>query len=116
MISYLKSMLYTSGIILITTIILTVLNYFNILSGLPLKITMLIIPIAGVFIGSFLIGKSSNQKGYIEGLKYGIVWIILLTIISLLTKSFHITSIIYYVITLLLSVLASILGINRKKI
>ena len=76
---------------------------------------MLLIPIIGIFIGSFLIGKTSNQKGYIEGLKYSIIWIILLLIINLITKNFTIISIIYYITLTFISMLAAVLGINQKK-
>lgn len=115
MINYLKSMVYTLSIILISTIILTIFNYFNLLNGIPLKIIMLLIPIVGIFIGSFLIGKTSNKKGYIEGLKYGSIWITLLLIINLIIKNFTITSIIYYVILFLISIGAGIMGINKKR-
>lgn len=115
MINYLKSTVYTLSIILISTIIITIFNYFNILNGIPLKIIMLLIPLIGVFIGSFKIGKLSNKKGYIEGIKYGSFWTLLLLIINLITKKFTILSIIYYVILLLVSIFASILGINKKK-
>ena len=114
MINYLKSMIYTISAILIGTIIITILNYFNILNGIPLKIIMLLIPIVGIFIGSFMIGKISNKKGYIEGLKYGGIWIFLLLIINLIIKNFNITSIVYYIILLLISIASGILGINNK--
>lgn len=108
-------MAYTLGIILISTIIITIFNYFNLLSGITLKIIRLLIPIIGVFIGSFKIGKVSSKKGYIEGIKYGIIWIILMLIINLITKNFTITSIIYYTLLLLISLFAGVLGINRRK-
>lgn len=113
--NYLKSIIYTLITLLIGTIIIAALNYFNILNGLPHKIVSLLIPIIAMLIGSFLIGKTSTQKGYIEGIKYGIIWVILLLIINLITKNFTLTSIIYYVILLLLSTLAAALGINKRK-
>lgn len=115
MINYLKSMVYTLSIILISTILLTIFNYFNILNGITLKIIMLLIPIIGIFIGSFKIGKTSDKKGYIEGLKYGSIWILILLIINLINKKFTLLSIIYYIILLLISAFASALGINKKK-
>ena len=111
----LKSMVYTLGIILISTIIITIFNYFNLLSGIPLKVVRLLVPLIGIFIGSFKIGKVSSKKGYIEGIKYGSIWIILLLIINLITKNFTITSIIYYVLLLFISAFAGVLGINRKR-
>lgn len=115
MINYLKSMIYTISVILVSTIILTIFNYFNILNGIPLKIIMLLIPLIAVFIGSFKIGKTSNKKGFIEGLKYGIIWILLLLIINLIIKNFTLISIIYYIVILLISTFAGVLGINKKK-
>jgi len=115
MINYLKSVAWTAGVILISTIIITLLNYFNILNGTPLKIIHLIIPLVAVFIGSYKLGKTCNTKGYIEGLKYGILWIIVLIISNLLTKSLTWITSIYMIILILLSMFSSILGINRKK-
>lgn len=113
--SYLKSMVYTLGIILISTVIITIFNYFNLLSGIPLKVVRLLVPLIGIFIGSFKIGKVSSRKGYIEGIKYGIIWVVLMLIINLITKNFTITSIIYYILLLLVSAFAGVLGINRKR-
>lgn len=115
MINYLKSMLYSLLSILISTILITIFNYFNILTRLPLKIIMLLIPIVSIFIGSYKIGKISNKKGYIEGLKYGLIWIIIILTINLISKNFTLISIIYYIILLLTSTLAGVIGINKKK-
>ena len=115
MINYLKNIAWTTGIILISTIIITILNYFNILNGTLLKTINLIIPLIAVLVGSYRLGKTSNNKGYIEGLKYGILWIIILIISNLITKSLTWITSIYMIILLLVSIFSSILGINRKK-
>ena len=113
-INYLKSMIWTLGIIIVCSFIITIFNYFNIINGNILKIIFLFISIIGIFIGSYKIGKVSNQKGYIEGIKYGLIWVILFVIICLICKVFDWTSIIYYFILLFISILGSILGINNK--
>lgn len=113
--NYLKNILYTLITILIGTLIITILNYFNVLSGPTLKIISLIIPLIGVSLSSFLLGRKTTQKGYIEGLKYGMIWLLVLLTVNLTTKNFYITSIIYYIILLLLSILSGIIGINNKK-
>lgn len=115
MFKYLKSSIYTLCILLGSTIIITILNYFNILMGNVLKITELLIPIISIFIGSYILGKSSNNKGYIEGLKYGIAWIILFLIINLISKNFTYLSLIYYLILIIIAIVSSIIGINRRK-
>lgn len=115
MINYLKCMLYTLIGLVIGTILVTILNYFNLVKGLPLGLITLLIPIISIIIGSYKVGKTSNQKGYIEGLKYGVIWIILFVITNLIIKNFHITSIIYYIVILLLSMFSASIGINKKK-
>lgn len=115
MYKYLKSSIYTLCILIGSTIIITILNYFNILMGNVLKITELLIPIISIFIGSYILGKSSNNKGYIEGLKYGVVWIILFLIINLISKNFTYLSLIYYLILIIIAIVSSIIGINRRK-
>ncbi|MEE1370549.1 MAG: TIGR04086 family membrane protein [Bacilli bacterium] len=115
MFKYLKSSIYTLCILIGSTIIITILNYFNILMGNVLKITELLIPIISIFIGSYILGKSSNNKGYIEGLKYGVVWIILFLIINLISKNFTYLSLIYYLILIIIAIVSSIIGINRRK-
>lgn len=115
MYKYLKSSIYTLCILIGSTIIITILNYFNILMGNVLKITELLIPIISIFIGSYILGKSSNNKGYIEGLKYGIAWIILFLIINLISKNFTYLSLIYYLILIIIAIVSSIIGINRRK-
>ena len=115
MFKYLKSSIYTLCILIGSTIIITILNYFNVLMGNVLKITELLIPIISIFIGSYILGKSSNNKGYIEGLKYGIAWIILFLIINLISKNFTYLSLIYYLILIIIAIISSIIGINRRK-
>ncbi len=93
---------------------MTIFNYFNILTGTFLKIISLLIPIIGVFIGSYKIGKTSDKKGYIEGLKYGMIWILLFIIVNLILKSLTVSGTIYLVILILVSMAAGVIGINRK--
>ena len=113
--NYLKSLLWCFCILIISSIIITIFNYFNILNGTILKVLELFIPNISIFIGSYRLGKLSNEKGYIEGIKYGLIWVILFVIICLICKVFDWTSIIYYFILLFISILGSILGINKKK-
>lgn len=112
---YLKSSLYTLSIMVISTIIITILNYFNIINGTPLNIIHYIIPIISVMVGSFILGKTSSKKGYIEGLKYSGIWSIFFLIINIFIKELNISSVIFFIILILLGVLSSILGINRKR-
>ena len=115
MITYLKSMAYTLSIILIATIIITIFNYFNILNGIVLKVIELLIPLISIMIGSYMIGKQSDKKGYIEGIKYGLIWILIFVIANLFMKSMSISGGVYFLALIIFSSLAGILGINKKE-
>ncbi|MGM9881944.1 MAG: TIGR04086 family membrane protein [Bacilli bacterium] len=116
LINYLKSLVWTSAIILIGTIFITIFNYFNILTGTPMQIVEILIPIIAIFIGGYMIGKASSKKGYIEGLKYSAIWVIIFLIINLIAKDVKLGDFIYFLLLILSSVLSSMIGINRKKV
>ncbi len=115
MFKYLKSLIYTSGILLGSCIIITVLSYFNIVSGNILKIIELLIPIISIFVGSYILGMRCSNKGYIEGIKYGTIWILLFLVINIIFKNFTYLSLVYYLIFMVVSIFASIIGINKRK-
>lgn len=114
-INYLKCFLWGLGLFIGLSVIVTVFNYFNVINGVFLKIVFLFIPLFSVFVGSFKLGKVSKSKGFIEGIKYGVIWSLLFVLIGLCMKSLGITSVVYFVILILVSVFGSILGINKKK-
>lgn len=111
------SFLYIIGTILISTFIITFLNYFNIISDKVISIFKILIPIVSLFIGGFYIGKKSNSKGYLEGLKLGLLFSIFLLIFNFLafSNSFKLKYLLFYIIIITSSILGSMIGINRKK-
>ncbi len=118
--NYFKKMGISLGISLITyTIILilvSLLSYLNVIKGSCLTILKLLIPMLSLFIGSFTFGKGATKNGWLEGAKFGIIFIALLIIINLLFyRSFNISKIIYYTIILISSILGSMIGIITKK-
>lgn len=115
MFKYLKSAIYTLCILLGSSIIITILSYFNIINGSLLRIIELLIPVISISIGSYILGNNSDNKGYIEGIKYGSIWTILFLIINLILKNFTYLSLIYYLILIIIAVISSIIGINKKK-
>ena len=114
--NYLKSFLYTLGIILISFIILTILNYFSVINGKVLDIITYIITLISVMVGSFILGKASNKKGYIEGLKYAGIWSFIFLVISIILKQIDLSSIVFFIILVLLSVLVAIFDIKKKRV
>ena len=119
--NYLKklglSFIYIIGIILISTFIITIFNYFNIISDKIISIFKILIPILSLFIGGFYIGKNSNNKGYLEGLKLGFIFSIFLLIFNFLavSNSFKFKYLLFYIIIIVSCILGSMIGINVSK-
>ena len=115
-IKYLKALLYIFISIISFTLIITILNYFNIISNTIINILKIISIIIPMFIGGMYIGKNSTSKGYIEGLKIGGITLIILFMLNYLgfNNSFHLSSIIFYLIVLISLVFGSVFGINKK--
>lgn len=111
----LNSLLTFFIIILVGTLVITILNYFNMLSNSIISIIKLILPILGMFISSYRLGKTSEKKGYLEGLKFGGIVILTFSLLVILLDKFELKSLIYYLILILTSIMSSTVGINRKK-
>ncbi len=110
------SILYIIGFILFLTFILTLFSYFNILSSKVVSIFKILIPVISLFIGGFYLGKRSNKKGWFEGLKLGLIFLILLVIFEFLALNinFEVKNILYYLIILASTSFGSIVGINKN--
>ena len=112
-----KNYLKYFGILLLSIIIpifiLTIFNYFEIINNTD--VLKLIITLVSIFINSFYIGKNSKSKGYIEGLKFGIIFIIFISLFNLIFISdFKLKIIIYYILIIITSMVGSTIGINKK--
>ena len=115
-INYLKNIGYIFAGIFVVTIIITILNYFNILNGTILKVFRIITIILSLFIGGYLTGLKANKKGYLEGIKFGSIMIIIVLLLNLLVfnNKFTLMNILYYLLLLFCSTLGSMICIMRK--
>ena len=107
------SLIYIITILLVLTLILTIFNYFNIISNT--SIFKILIPIISTFIGGLIIGIKSNKRGFKEGLKLGSIFIFILLVLDIVLFKFQFKSIIYYLILITTTSLGSMIGINIKK-
>jgi len=80
------------------------------------KYLILLLNLAFFFIISFKEGKKRQNKGYIGGLKISLIGICIYFLINLiiLHNIIGFKTIIYYLIIILISIYASVLGINKK--
>lgn len=100
-------------------LLLFVCSLLNLI-GVNSSITNLLIFIFNIslfFIFGIKSGKRANNKGYLAGLKIGGLFLLLLIIINLFTNRviFSISTLIYYIVLILASVLGGMLGINKKE-
>lgn len=101
---------------LVTSFLLTILNYFNLVTGTFFTILNLLIPFLSLLIAGILLGKKSKSKGWLEGLKLSLGFIIIFTLIQLffLEDPFRLTNILYDTILMMITIFGSMLGINMR--
>ena len=111
-----KAFLTTFITLKIGIVIITLLNYFNIIGINITNISKIIILGLSIFIGSFSLGKMALKKGYLEGLKFGLLITFILFFLNLIiTKNIKIRLIILYIIINITSILGSMFGILKSK-
>lgn len=111
---YLKVYLFVVICVLVSTFLLGTLSYFNILASFCnyLKSMVIVIP---CFLGSYYLGSKVTKQGYLEGVKLGLMVLLSIFLIRIiLSKGLNIYLFIYYLSIIVISVIGSILGINKK--
>lgn len=112
---YFKSILFLLLYLLLGSILSSIFYLYTNMSYNVNCLILFIWSAIGLFVINFLNGKRTNQKGYLEGLKLGGLVILLFFIVSLFTKDFiSLSKIIYYGVLILISIIASSIGINFK--
>ena len=112
---YIKQAIKLILIIILLSIIFGTLSYFNIINETIVKIIQLSIVFIYILYNSYILGKSKQNKGYLEGFKFGGIIVLSFMILNLfLKKELNISKLVYYFLIILISVSGSILGINKK--
>ena len=88
--NYLKGLLFFFIPLLILLLIINTFYYFDILSNNIMKYLKIVIILFSSFLSGFYIGFKSNNKGYINGLKFSLIIIVIFLLSSLLIKEFNI--------------------------
>lgn len=113
---YGKIVLLWSTITILYLIILTILNYTQLMKLETItKLNFIFVSVI-TFILGILTGKSSTKKGYIEGLKIGSLITTLLFLLNIIfIRNFNLHIFIYYLTLLISCTFGSMIGINLKK-
>lgn len=102
--------------LMILTFLLTIFNYINIIKYNSVNIFEIIILFVSIFSGSFVMGKKSSKKGWLEGIKFGLIFLVILVLFNYLgfNVEFEVKNLLYYGILLISSILGGMIGINFK--
>lgn len=103
-------------ILILGTLIITLINYFNILQNNIISGIRFTLPMLAIIISGYKLGKASEKNGYLEGLKLGGIIILVFMFFVLLLDKLSFKNILYYLILLLTAVVSSMIGINRRKV
>ena len=108
-----KMLLY----LLLSIFIITLLNYINILNTTLFSYSKFILMIIILFISGIKVGKKSNNKGWLEGIKFGVFISIILWIFNYLAYDNHMDLKLatYMLILIITTMLGSMIGISKKK-
>ena len=113
---YLKMTIMIFGIITLTTLITNNLSYFNLIKENTKEFINTFSILLIIFVICFINGKKINNKGYLEGIKIGLIIDLIFIVIRLLLKrKITLYKFIFYLLILLISIFGSITGINKKK-
>ena len=109
---------YSTIFIIIELLISFIISLFNII-GISYGITQLIILISNIilfFILNYLNAQNWKKNGYLKGILLGSIFIVIMLILKFLflNKEINITTIIYYIILLSVSMFGGMIGVNKK--
>ena len=115
--SYLKYLGISLIMILLGLLLISTLYYFDILSSNVINYIRIIFIMLVMFIVSFILGKNTDKNGYLAGIKFGLMNIVIFLIIGVLffKDVLQLRLILYDFILLFTSILGSMIGINKKK-
>lgn len=109
---YLYFALVPVATIILTSIIFSILNLFKI--SIHPSLYLIIMILLSLTLG-YLTGINCKDKGYLKGLICGAIFIAIMFLISIIiTRDIKIFTLLYYLIILTSTTLASMIGVNKK--
>ena len=68
--------------IILLLFLLTIPYYFNLISDQTYSLLKIIIVLTSISFNSYLLGKEATKKGYLEGVKYGLLLILIIFLLN----------------------------------
>ena len=115
--NYIKALGISFLGIIIMSMLTTILYYFDVISTNVGSIFNIITPILFIMVGTVYLGMKTSKKGWLAGIKFGFIFLIIIGLINILFyhKNYELINILYYLIIIMTSILGSMIGINLKK-
>lgn len=115
LIKYGLGIIYTLAGVVGALLLITLLYYFNFVNDQVFSFLKLFIVLGSAFVNSFILGRKTDKKGYLEGAKFGLIIILLMLIPTIISANFKFKILIYYLIILITTILGSMIGISKKR-
>ena len=113
---YLKTFIRMTIEVIVVTLVLSLLSYFNILSDKIYKYKELLFMVLILYFNGIRLGNTSNKYSFLEGIKIGGVAVITFILLNMIFEhEFNINLLIYYLIIFLLPVLGSMKRSSQNK-
>lgn len=100
---------------LFVTFIMSFLNLLGVNSGIT-TILLLLLNVIIFFVLNFINAHKEKQKGYLQGIILGILFLLFMFLIKIILfhSGFKISTVIYYIILFIVSILGGMFGVNKK--
>ena len=109
---YLKVILVPIIFLVLTPLLFSIINLFDIEIKKIFYLGMMIIM---ALIAGFFLGTITNSKAYLKGLALGSIMSLIMFLISILLRSkFSFYTLVYYAIIVVSSMMGSVMGITKK--
>ena len=107
---YIKNLLFPFLLIIIGNLIITLLSYFGLISGV---VSIFQIVLAGIMflIGGYKMALKGSKKGYIDGLYFSLITIFILFILNIIfIHNFSFKNIYFYIILIVSSMIGGMIS------
>lgn len=110
----LRALLLIFIFLVLGTLLLNTLYYFDILSNNMIKYGKILISILSFFLGGIYLGRNSPNKGYLYGIRLSIIVIIIYIVFGIIFNNITLSRIIFYLIVSFCITFGAMIGINKK--
>lgn len=112
--NYIKVILKYFIYLFLYILIISILNYFEILNSKTIRIINYIVNLLLFFTSGYKIASLEQKKGYLNGFLISIIIILFFIIISLFISKLNFISLVYYLSLITSSIIGGIIGVTKK--